>query len=67
MNLESNEPQQNIEASGEEFRSLLNTYSRENSEITIETAELINNGITSQVAKKLDEIRTDLNSSPKSN
>ena len=67
MNLESNEPQQNIEASGEEFRSLLNTYSRENSEITIETAELINNGITSQVVKKLDEIRTDLNSSPKSN
>ena len=46
----------------EDFRSLINKNSRENSEITIETARLINNEITSQVTRKLDEIRSDLNS-----
>ena len=46
----------------EDFRSLVDTNSRENSEITIETARLINNDITSQVTRKLDEIRSDLNS-----
>ena len=45
----------------EDFRSLINSNSRENSEITIETARLINNEITSQVTRKLDEIRSDLN------
>ena len=45
----------------EDFRSLINTNSRENSELTIETARLINNEITSQVTRKLDEIRSDLN------
>ena len=45
----------------EDFRSLINTKSRENSEITIETALLIDNEITSQVTRKLDEIRSDLN------
>ena len=46
----------------EDIRSLINTNSREKSEITIETARLINNEITSQVTRKLDEIRSDLNS-----
>ena len=45
----------------EDFGSLINTNSRENSEVTIETARLINNEITSKVTKKLDEIRSDLN------
>ena len=38
------------------------TKSRENSEITIETARLINIEITSQVTRKLCEIRSDLKS-----
>ena len=46
----------------EDFRSLINTNSRENSEITIETARVINNEIASQVTRKLGEIRCDLNS-----
>ena len=45
----------------EDFRSLIITNSRENSEITIETARLINNEITSQVTRKLDEMRSNLN------
>ena len=45
----------------ENFRSLININSRENSEITIETARLINNEITTQVTRKLDELKEDLN------
>ena len=41
---------------------LLNTHSRENSEITIEAARLINDEIASQVKRNLDEIKLDLNS-----
>ena len=61
LDLESNGPQTSNTIS-EDFRSLINTNSRENSEITIETARLINNEITSQMTRKLDEIRSDLNS-----
>ena len=61
LDLESNGPQ-TANPISEDFRSLINTNSRENSEITIETARLINNEITSQVTRKLDEIRSDLNS-----
>ena len=45
----------------EDFRSLINTKSRINRGITIETARLINNEITTQVTRKLDEIKEDLN------
>ena len=45
----------------EDFRSLINTNSRKNSEVTIETARLMNNEITSQVTRKLDEVRGDWN------
>ena len=44
------------------MRSLINTISRENSEITIETARMVNNEISTQVTRKLDEVREDLNS-----
>ena len=44
------------------MRSLINTTSRENSENTIETARMINNEISTQVTRKLDEFREDLNS-----
>ena len=60
LELESN-GLQTPNPTSEDFRSLINTNSRENSEITIETARLIKNEITSQVTRKLDEIRSDLN------
>ena len=60
LDLESN-GLQTANPTSEDFRSLIITNSRENSEITIETARLINNEITSQVTRKLDEIRSDLN------
>ena len=43
MNLDagSSRPQQKSNVIGEDFRSLLNTISRENSEITIETNRMI--------------------------
>ena len=51
VNLESgsNRPQQNSNVIGEDFRSLLNTNSRENSEITIETTRMINEEISNQL------------------
>ena len=44
---------------GEDFRSLF-TNSRENSEITIETTRLINEDISNQMARKLNETKTSL-------
>ena len=58
----SSRPQQSSNVIGEDFRSLLNTNSRENSEITIETTRLINEEISNQVTRKLNEIKTSLNS-----
>ena len=58
----SSTPQQSSNVIGEDFRSLLNTNSRENSEITIETTRLINEEISNQVTRKLNEIKTSLNS-----
>ena len=58
----SSRPQQSSNVIGEDFRSLLNTNSRENSEITIETTRLINDEISSQLSRKLIEIKTSLNS-----
>ena len=64
LNLDSgsNRPHQNSNLVGEDFRSLLNTNSRENSEITIETTRTINEEISNQIAGKLNEIKTSLNS-----
>ena len=50
-----------VNPTSEEFMSLINTIMRENSELTIETAKMINNKITKIVTRKLDEIREDLN------
>ena len=50
-------PQQSSNVIGEDFRSLLNTNSRENSEITIETTRLINEEISNQ-----NEVKTSLSS-----
>ena len=58
----SSRPQQSSNVMGEDFRSLLNTNSRENSEITIETSRLISEEISNQMSRKLNEIKTGLNS-----
>ena len=58
----SSRPQQSSNVIGEDFRSLLNTNSRENSEVTIETTRMINEEISNQMSRKLNEIKTSLNS-----
>ena len=58
----SSRPQQSSHVIGEDLRSLLNTNSRENSEITIETTRMINEEISNQMSRKLNEIKTSLNS-----
>ena len=61
LDLGSNRPQQSSNLIGEDFRSLLNTNSRENSEMTVETNRLINEEISNQMATKLNEIKENLN------
>ena len=61
LDSESSRPQRNTNLTGEHFRSLL-TNSGENSEIIIETTRLINEEISNQTARKLNEIKTCLNS-----
>ena len=63
LNLDSeySRPQGNSNITGEDFRSLL-TNSRENSEITIGTTRLFNEEISNQMARKLNVIKTSLNS-----
>ena len=61
LGLESGRLQRKSNVTGEDFRSLL-TNSRENSEITIKTTGLINDEISSQLSRKLKEIKTSLNS-----
>ena len=57
----SSRPQQSSNVIGEDFRSLLNSNSKENSEITIETSRLISEEISNQMSRKLNEIKTGLN------
>ena len=57
----SSRPQQNSNLVGEDFRSLPNTNSRENSEITIEITRIIGDEITNQVTRKFNDIRSSLN------
>ena len=57
----SNRPQQSSNIIGEDFRSLLNTKSRENSEITIATTRMIIEEISNQMSRKLNEIKSSLN------
>ena len=64
LNLDSGSirPQQNSNLVGEDFRSLLNPNSRENSEMTIETTGMISEEISNQLSRKLNEIKSSLNS-----
>ena len=62
VNLDSGScrPQQSSNVIGEDIRSLHNTNSRENSEVTIETTRMINEEISNQMSRKLNEIKTSL-------
>ena len=46
LDLESNRLQQSSNVIGEDFRSLLNTNSRENSQVTIETTRIISDEVS---------------------
>ena len=63
LNLDSGSkwPQQSSNVIGEDFRSLLKTNNRENSEVTIETFRMISEEISNQMSRKLDEIKNSLN------
>ena len=62
VGLESSGSQQDVNPFSEDFRSLLNIFcSRGSSEITIETFRKIYREITSQVTRKLDEMKITLN------
>ena len=56
----SNRPHRSSNVIGEYFRSLLKTNTRENSEITIETTRMINEKISNQMSRKLNEIKNSL-------
>ena len=58
---ESDRRQQSTDLVEGNFRSLLNTNVSENSEITAETMRAINSEISSQMSRKLDEMKSDLN------
>ena len=61
LDLVSNRPQQSSNLNGEDFRSLLNTNSRENSEVTVETNRMISEESSNQMSRKLNEIKESLN------
>ena len=61
LDLGSKRPQQSSNLIGEDFRSLLYTNSRENSEMTVETNRMISEEINNQMSRKLNEIREILN------
>ena len=62
VDLESDRLQRSEGQTENNFWSLLNTNPSENSEITVETKRLINSKISSQMSRKLEELKTDLNS-----
>ena len=59
---ESERRQQALDQNEPNYRSLLNTNSSENSQITVETSRMINSEISSQMSRKIEEMKSDLNS-----
>ena len=59
--LESDRLHRERSQAGENFRSRLNAKTSENSEITAEAGGAINSLISSQMSRKLEEVRIDLN------
>ena len=62
FDLESRRLQREANSISGNFKSLLNTNTSENSEITAETSRAINSEISSQMSRKLEEMKSDLNS-----
>ena len=62
LDLEPGRRQQSTSGTIDNFRSLLNTNLSENSEITTATNRIINSEISSQISRKLEEMKSDLNS-----
>ena len=56
--LGSDRPRQDVIQNSEDFNSHLNSKTRENSETTLENVRLVN----SEVSRKIDELKRDLNS-----
>ena len=61
LNVDSRNPNKEINSISWNFRTLLNTNASENSEITVETSRAINSEISSQMSRKVEEMRSDLN------
>ena len=59
VDLESIGLHQKTNLTTKDFRSPFYTNCRENSEIAVETARMINDEITSQVTRKLNETKTE--------
>ena len=59
---ESRGRQQDLDPNEPNYRSLLNTNLSENREITVETSRMINSEISSQMSRKIEEMKSDLNS-----
>ena len=59
---ESRRLQQDLDGNEGNYRSLLNTNLSENSEITVETSRMINSEFSSQMSRKIEEMKSDLNS-----
>ena len=62
FDLESRRPQSETNSISGNFRSLLNTNTSENSEITAETIRAITSEFSSQMSRMLEEMKSDLNS-----
>ena len=62
LDQESRRQQQSTSCIDNNYRSVLNTNLYENSEITAETSRMINSEISSQMSRKLEEMKLDLNS-----
>ena len=59
---ESRRRQQDLDQNEPNYSSLLNTNLSENSEITVETSRMISSEISSQMSRKIEEMKSDLNS-----
>ena len=62
LDLESGRQQQSTSHTEKNSRSFLNTSLSQNSETTAETNRFINSEISSQMPRKLEELKSDLNS-----
>ena len=56
---ESERRQQALDQNEPNYRSLLNTNLSEKSEITVETSRMINSEISSQMSRKIEEMKSD--------